>query len=721
MIERNFEIPFVADLALHEKQVQQNYRPVIAVHKWFARRPGSLFRALLLSEFGSGSLRETFYKPHNFRGKVVADPFMGGGSPVLEANRTGCDIIGYDINPMSHWIVREEIEHIDLEGYRHAICRIRGSLDESVGGLYKTRCLYCGSEQVPVKYFLWVKFQSCPDCGADVDLFPGYLLAKNRRHPKNVVVCAGCGALNEIESLARAAGCSQCGAALTLQGPARRNSCSCRCGASFKYPDPRSGAPRHRLFAIEYHCPKCKPHHRGRFFKTPELSDLKNLRDAETLRAQLPADSFPQDKIPHGDETERLHRWGYRSYSEMFNSRQLVGLASSCILIDKEPSDRIKRALATNLSDLVRYQNMLCRYDTMALKSLDIFSIHGYPVGLVQCESNLLGIPSKPAGKSIGSGGWSNIAEKYIRAKAYCDQPFEVRHSDGRKKIVRVEGEWIGETRNGAPLEQHRRVCLRCEDAATAELPEKSLDAVLTDPPYFGNVQYAELIDFCYVWLRRLMPGNELFQRSSTRNNAELTANESMNRGSEHFTKGLASVFGKMARALRPGAPLAFTFHHNRMEAYSSVAVAVLDSGLTCSASIPCPAEMGASIHISGTGSSIIDTIFVCRSTGSVRRELLAQDAETVADLVRQDVLSLEEGGVDVSLGDIRCITRGHLTRLAVWYLRDKWNQEAATSEKLRCVAREIGRLGDFGDIVRRVRPADHVPRIVPSEVTVGR
>ena len=43
-IERNFDISFVADLALREKQIQQNYRPVIAIHKWFARRPGTLFR-----------------------------------------------------------------------------------------------------------------------------------------------------------------------------------------------------------------------------------------------------------------------------------------------------------------------------------------------------------------------------------------------------------------------------------------------------------------------------------------------------------------------------------------------------------------------------------------------------------------------------------------------------------------------------------------------------
>jgi len=42
-------------MALREKQIQQNYRPIIAVHKWFARR--------------------------------LADPFMGGGTPLIEANR----------------------------------------------------------------------------------------------------------------------------------------------------------------------------------------------------------------------------------------------------------------------------------------------------------------------------------------------------------------------------------------------------------------------------------------------------------------------------------------------------------------------------------------------------------------------------------------------------------------------------------------------------------
>ena len=93
-IERQFNIPFVAGLALREKQIQQNYRPTIAVHKWFARRPGTLFRALLLSEFADGPVRDTFFQAHQLKGIRVADPFMGGGTPLLEANRVGCDVLG---------------------------------------------------------------------------------------------------------------------------------------------------------------------------------------------------------------------------------------------------------------------------------------------------------------------------------------------------------------------------------------------------------------------------------------------------------------------------------------------------------------------------------------------------------------------------------------------------------------------------------------------------
>jgi len=77
MIERDFDIPFIANLALREKQIQQNYRPIIAVHKWFARRPGTLFRGLLLSESIEKPLCESFYESNEFRG-IRKDLFFYG-------------------------------------------------------------------------------------------------------------------------------------------------------------------------------------------------------------------------------------------------------------------------------------------------------------------------------------------------------------------------------------------------------------------------------------------------------------------------------------------------------------------------------------------------------------------------------------------------------------------------------------------------------------------
>ncbi|MBN1425085.1 DUF1156 domain-containing protein [Candidatus Fermentibacteria bacterium] len=683
-VERNLDIGFVARLALREKQVQQNYRPIIAVHKWFARRPGTLFRSLLLAEFADRHLTDAYFRSNDLRGITVADPFMGGGTPLIEANRLGCSVVGCDINPMAYWIVHRELDNLDVAGYRQAARRVEESLSGDLGRLYRTRCLRCGRDDAVTKYFLWVKVATCGSCRRDFDLMPGYLVAQDVRHPLNVFLCPECGGLSEHRDRQRPGACPHCGEALQRPGPAARNRCPCpHCGAIRSYPDSAHGPPRHRMFAMEYHCAACRPEHQGRFFKSPDDDDLARYAEAERVLETTDRTFEPDDEIPAGDETDRLHRWGYRRYREMFNPRQLLGLNSLARLIVNEPDDLVRRALATNLSDLLRYQNMLCRYDTMALKSLDIFSVHGFPVGLVQCESNILGIRGRN-GTLVGSGGLANITEKYATAKAYCREPFEIVEDGRQKTVIPVRGEWIGEG-------DGREISLHCANAADLELPAQSLDAVITDPPYFANVQYAELMDFCYVWLRKLMGSEEsVFAVSSTRNVAELTGNEAMGRDLCHFTDGLSAVFRTMCGALKPRAPFMFTYHHNSLEAYFPVAVALMDAGLVCSASLPCPAEMGGSIHISGTGSSIIDTVFVCRTHGTVSRRLIVEEPKKVAGLVAEDIEALRDGGVKPTQGDIKCVTYGHLIRLAVWRLRGAWKRDLPAQARLDRVGVDI-------------------------------
>lgn len=689
-IESTFDVPLIAHLAMREKQIQQNYRPYIQVHKWFARRPGTLFRGLILAEFADGPLRETFFRCHKLDGISVADPFMGGGTPLVEANRLGADVVGYDINPMSWWIVGREIECLDIDAYRTAAAGLIARLEQELGDLYRTDCDLCGSGNARVKCFLWVMTAPCNNCGATIDLFPGYLIAKAGRHPRHVLLCSGCGGLNEVDSLDSPGRCGACSATLGVAGPARRGSVECgNCGAKVSFPVVGSGRPGHRLFALEYHCPSCKPRHKGRFFKRPSESDLDRYVDAERRWAALEPRYVPDDEIPPGDESSRLKRWGYRAYRELFNDRQLLGLEVSCRLVAREENDQIRNALATNLSDLLRYNNMLVRYDTMALKALDIFSVHGFPVGLVRAEANLIGVVGA-RDENVGSGGWTNIVDKYAKAKRYCDHPFEIAPGKRRHKVYLSE-EWIGDRRKGSRNGGGRRVDLRCGTATTAVLDPESLDAVFTDPPYYDSVQYAELMDFCYAWLRRLIGLGDGFHAASTRNVHELTGNATERRDLEHFTAGLSKVFQRMAVALKPGRPLVFTYHHNKVAAYYPVAVAILDAGFACTAALPCPAEMGGSIHINGTGSSVIDTILVCRAKGSAATPSSLPGADGVAALVRTDLAKLRAGGVKSTKGDIRCMIHGHLTRIAVARLLPNWNTRRATPEKLALVAEAVG------------------------------
>jgi putative DNA methylase len=703
VIEKRFHIPFVAELALREKQIQQNYRPVIAVHKWFARRPGTLFRSLLLSEFCEEELHAAFFKSQNLRGIRIADPFMGGGIPLLEANRVGCGVLGFDINPMAWWIVREEIEHLDLKAYAKAAGELRAHLETRIGELYRTRCVFNGKASVPVKSFFWIKTQECKGCRTEFDLFAGYRLAENVRHPKHVLVCAQCGDLNEVEDPHAPGSCTSCRSPLRMKGNVVRGKATCpACGQVHRVPDLSAAPYKHRLFALEYINPSAHSLPRGRLFKKPDAQDLANVTRAEELWNQTESTFVPTDVIPPGDETDRLHRWGFRKYRELFHPRQLLGLELSAQAISATADPRIRRALATNLSDLLRYQNQLCRYDSMALKVLDIFSVHGFPVGLMHAEANLLGSVNPVTKAPIGSGGWANIIDKFSKAKAYCDAPFEIRAKGSLR--VPMPGEWIGEFRNGLRAPESREVNIRCADAACVDTAPNSLDAVFTDPPYFGNVQYAELMDFCYVWLRRLVNDEEpAFTNHSTRNSEELTGNITLRRGLECFTEGLSKVFCRMAVALKPGGPFAFTFHHNSLEAYSSIAVAILDAGLTCSVTLPSPAEMGGSIHISGTGSSIIDTVFVCRSTGKIARRTLADSPETLSTIVCDDLDQLRLGSVKPTRGDTRCIAFGHLARLAIWNLRGSWSLAAPVAVRIETVRKWIAAFGDLDQVIKQV------------------
>ena len=409
---------------------------------------------------------------------------MGGGTPLFEANRLGFDVAEGDVNPMASWIVRQSLTPLAPELIEKEGERIASLVERAVGELYTTSCLVCG-DAAPVKYF---------PVGQNHRLLR--LLATERPLPRLPSRRSGAPSSPRcrVPRLWRTRGVRGCADPRVTGGlyrvrhgdPRRRHGVAWQRSLlglrSYAHLPATSGwttaAP------AEYNCPECYAGQQGRQFKAPDESDLRRVERAASMFAEIEHElPIPDDLIPAGDESNRLHRWGYRRYREMFSERQLLGLGLLLGTIRDQTDGAVRDALLTVFSDFLRYQNMLCRYDTAALKCQDIFSVHGFPVGLIQCENNLLGI------RGVGGGAFRHFVLKYARAKAYCAAPFEVARRGRRNVRVPIAAETIAADLDGDGSTT-KSARLYCGSSQAAWLAPGSLDGVFTDPPYFDNVQY---------------------------------------------------------------------------------------------------------------------------------------------------------------------------------------------------------------------------------------
>ncbi|MBC8553765.1 MAG: DUF1156 domain-containing protein, partial [Candidatus Brocadiales bacterium] len=152
-IEESFPIVEVNRLAEPERN---SFKPIYQMHKWWARRASSVFRAILLGAMkpaGTDIMKE-FYKDHSndpdTNGVTVLDPFMGGGTTIVEALRLGAKAIGIDLNPVAWFIVKTEVEPVDIDELKAAFERLANRktlsgkpLKEEVLSYYKTTCPCC--------------------------------------------------------------------------------------------------------------------------------------------------------------------------------------------------------------------------------------------------------------------------------------------------------------------------------------------------------------------------------------------------------------------------------------------------------------------------------------------------------------------------------------------------------------------------------------------------
>ncbi len=632
-LERDLPVEGMYRLALNEGNRK---RPVFEIHKWWARRPGVNFRMIVLSALSPSSSREAtlwreFYSHHNLSRLVVLDPFMGGGTSIVESVKLGARVIGVDVDPIAWFVTKKEIDPCDLTMLRHEGRAVLRDVSERIRRYYSTKCPKGhAAESI---YFFWVDVGHCPRCGTEFDAHPHYVLARDARLGRKTVVCELCGEVSVIPSAVTEHRCDSCGQiSHPDSGHIRLGKLSCvSCGYTFGVPGLPAGMkplPK-RLFAVEYDCSVCA----SSGFKKADADDLKVYSDAheefDRLRKRL---SYPRAIIPvRGRSDPRPTNYGYRRYSDLFNARQLLGLS---ILQDRisSVSDRNTREfLLLAFSDTLANNNVFCYYAFDYRKLTPIFGLHAYRPVTRSVEVNLL-----KTGR--GRGSFPRCLEKVIRGKRYCYHPSEsVVQRNGRAKTV-FTGERIVTSVSSEYEEWADRLtrCLLMNKSSEdlSEIPDKSVDLVLTDPPYYDNIPYAEYSDFFYVWLRdHIHPLGRAWNAQHVPSIESLYVNpraKDQYLEQQRFFNGLTNVFKECRRVLRPGGLMAFTYHHISSDAWATLCKSVSDAGWYAVGVVPVRSEGKSGFH-SYERSLKWDAVTVCRpSLGGSRTDGSAQPGKVL-------------------------------------------------------------------------------------------
>lgn len=671
-IEGRFPIGFISQLAEHESWRKEVYRPIYYLHKWWARRLGSVFRAIIIASCidEEQDVGELLYQPVQFPGVVIFDPFMGSGTTVGEAVKLGCRAIGRDINPVAVMMVRAALHRYSTEEVQATFNRISETVGEQIRAFYT----YASSsgERLEVLYYFWVRIISCPLCDSEIELFKKRIFAKHvspDRNPEAKAICPNCRAINDVAYDDTKTTCTVCGATYNPQvGPVSDSRVTCpSCGSIFTIINVlrQTGTTlKERMYA------KLVLYEDGaKRFLPVEHVDWESYYLAEKMIPSL-WEHIPQIPIQPGYNTDQVINYNYHYWHQMFNARQLACLALLASEIRKIQKPELRQLFACLFSGTLEFNNMFASFKGLGTGAVrHMFAHHILKPELMPLEANLWGTDKS-------SGSFSTLFEtRVLRALDYKSNPFELLISNEHGRITGGKVYGISRPVNVNVVSTYKSfvssdsVYLSIGDSSSTDLADESVDLVITDPPFFDNVHYSQLADFFYVWLRQILNQDESMAQITTRSPQEVQSTDA-----EEFAKRLTAVFRECHRVLKANGLLIFTYHHSRIEGWSALYQAIRQSGFVVVKTHPIKSEMAVSVPIQRSKTPInYDLIFVCRKATTDRASLDHRHTSlsSISDEARTAIQALLSSGMQVSVGDIRVILMG-------------------------CVLSELARIGDL-------------------------
>jgi SAM-dependent methyltransferase len=296
-----------------------------------------------------------------------------------------------------------------------------------------------------------------------------------------------------------------------------------------------------RPIRLKYVCDKCG--HAAQ--KTASKADrelAEKIDDNFSRLIQQKKLWYPETSIPAGDKTNSLIKHGFRFFYEMFTKRNLIALA---ILFDtinrlQNPDERefLKFAFSSSLKWTSRLSHLRGRI-------VEGWAMHAYWVYPNSLEMNV----------------WNTFERRtkaLIRGKQYSSE-----HIGNYCRFAHV----FSDIASGAAT------CLLLnKSSAQLPVPTDSVDVIITDPPYGGNVNYGELSDFWWVWLS----GGATAEKRH-----EAVINRTQGKSCDQYEEILANVFSECYRVLKPERCLVSTFNSKNIRVVASFVKAASIAGFS--------------------------------------------------------------------------------------------------------------------------------------------
>ncbi len=508
----------------------------------------------------------------------LIDPFCGGGSIPLEAQRLGMEAHSGDLNPVAVLITKALIEvppkfadrpPVNPEAKRSLIGHdwhgargladdiryygkwLRDEAERRIGHFYPRVTLpkEYGGEKATVIAWLWVRTVTCPNpaCGVQMPLTSKWWLSKKKGKEAWVEPHVDHAAIPPTIRFT-----AETGKGKPQEGTVNRQGARCiACGAPVAFDYIRSAGKAGRmgtqLMAI------VAEGQGGRVYLRPNEEHMMIASQAKPVGA-------PETSLPEQALGFRVQLYGMMKHRDLFTPRQLVALTTFSDLVQEVREKVLTDASAAGLSEdgisvsdcgtvANAYAEAVATYLAIALdKGADYWS----------------SLCSWHNGRDTLGHTFTKQALPMIWDFAEAN-PFSSSSGNYQGAIEWVAGV-IEVSSCNAPGEAKQR-------DATTSINGVSHPLISTDPPYYDNIGYADLADFFYIWLRRSLHGiyPDLFKTVLVPKAQELVATPyrfggDKKKAQEFFEQGLGHAFERMRATQHPEYPLTIYYAFKQAE-----------------------------------------------------------------------------------------------------------------------------------------------------------